>query len=153
MIKRRRSLTYVRLTKNEKCSGCKACGFGKKNYLDMPALCEIDCKAGDTVTIALPEKQVKGAYLYLYLLPLAFMFAGLMIGYTHGERIMFLGAAIGLTISIPVVYVIERLFRKSKKYLPTVLQVISETDTMSDITHNFSINKQENNSQKETNND
>ncbi len=118
---RKKDLYYITLTKNAKCEGCKACGFGRKNHLTVPALSEIECKAGDSVTVRMPESGVKGSYLYLYLLPLACMFAGLMIPYGHGEKFMLLGAAIGLAVSLPVVYGIERLFRRRKKYLPVIL--------------------------------
>ena len=75
------------------------------------------------------EKQVKGSYLYLYLLPLLFLFAGLVIPFSYGEKAMFLGGVIGLAISIPTVYFIERLYRRSKKYLPVIVSKISATET------------------------
>ena len=125
--RKKRGLYYIRLTKNEKCEGCKACGFGKKNFLVVPALSDIPCNVGDEVTVAMPQSRVKGAYLYLYLLPLLFLFAGLMIPYGHGEGWMLLGGVIGLCAGIPVVYGIERLFRRRKKYLPVIKSVLSES--------------------------
>ena len=119
---RKKNLYYVKLTKNAKCEGCKACGFGRKNYLIVPAQSEIECRAGDRVAVRMPEKGVKGSYLYLYLLPLACMFAGLMAPYGHGEARMFLGGMIGLAIGIAAVYGIERLCRRRKKYLPVIVQ-------------------------------
>ncbi|MCI8412774.1 MAG: SoxR reducing system RseC family protein [Clostridia bacterium] len=126
--KRKRNLYYIRLTKNAKCEGCKACAFGKKNALIVPALSEIDCAAGDSVAVSMPEKRVKASYVYLYLLPLACMFIGLMIPYGHGESYMFLGAMAGIAVSVPAVYLIERMFRRRKKYLPVIVRKISQKE-------------------------
>ncbi len=121
---RKKDLYYISITKNAKCDGCKACGFGRKNRLTMPALSLIECNAGDTVCVRMPEKQVKASYVYLYLLPLLFMFAGLMIPYAYGEIYMLIGAGVGLAVSVPVVYAVERLFRRRKKYLPVITEKI-----------------------------
>ncbi|WP_251613092.1 SoxR reducing system RseC family protein [Pumilibacter muris] len=126
---RKKNRYYVKIVKNAKCEGCKACGFGRKNHLILPALSQIECETGDSVAVAMPEKQVKGSYLYLYILPLLFLFAGLVIPFSYGEKAMFLGGVIGLAISIPTVYFIERLYRRSKKYLPVIVSKISATET------------------------
>ncbi|MDE6398593.1 MAG: SoxR reducing system RseC family protein [Clostridiales bacterium] len=125
---RKKNLYYVKLTKNAKCEGCKACGFGRKNYLIVPAQSEIECRAGDRVAVRMPAHGVKGSYLYLYLLPLACMFAGLMIPYGHGEAWMLLGGGIGLAVGIAIAYGVERLFRRSKKYLPVIVQTAENAE-------------------------
>ncbi len=125
---RKKNRYYVKIVKNAKCEGCKACGFGRKNHLILPAVSKVDCEAGDSVAVAMPEKQVKGSYLYLYLLPLIFLFAGLVIPISVGEKAMFLGGAIGLIASIPVMYLIERLYRRRKKYLPVIVGKLSNTE-------------------------
>lgn len=76
----------------------------------------------------MPEKRVKASYVYLYLLPLACMFIGLMIPYGHGESYMFLGAMAGIAVSVPAVYLIERMFRRRKKYLPVIVRKISQKE-------------------------
>jgi hypothetical protein len=38
------NLYYVKLSKSEKCEGCKVCDFGKNNSITVPALTEVDCK-------------------------------------------------------------------------------------------------------------
>ena len=124
---RKGKLYYVKLVKNAKCDGCKACGFGCKNYLVMPALSQIDCAVGDRVEISMPERRVKGSYVYLYLLPLILTFIGIMMPFGHGEAWMLMGGAIGLAASVPAVYLIELAFRRKKKYLPVILRKISET--------------------------
>lgn len=123
---------YIKLTKNEKCDGCKACAFGKKNHLILPALSEIACDIGDYVEVAMPQSHVKGSYLYLYLLPLLTLFAGLMIPYGCGEWWMLLGAGVGLAVGFAAAYAIERLFRRRKKYLPVIVKKISEKEITND---------------------
>lgn len=117
---------YITMTKSAKCEGCKACGFGRKNKLVLPALSQIECEVGDRVVVQMPESSVKGSYVYLYLLPLLFIFVGMMIPYGHSELYMFIGAAIGFCVSIPLVYLIERLFRRRAKYLPIIIRKIDK---------------------------
>lgn len=124
---RKKNLYYIKLVKNAECDGCKACAFGRKNYLIMPALSLINCAVGDRVSVIMPSSRVKGSYLYLYLLPLLFIFIGILIPINFGEIPMLIGGAAGLTVSIPVVYFIELMFRKSKKYLPIISEKISDT--------------------------
>lgn len=119
---RKGGLYYVKITKNAKCDGCKACAFGRKNYVVTPAVGEDGYAVGDTVDIRMPQKNVKAPYVYLYLLPLLCLFIGLMIPYGHGELYMFIGGAIGLACSIPAVYAIEIAFRRRKKYLPVIVR-------------------------------
>lgn len=121
---KKKSLVYVKIVKNDMCNTCKACAFGRKNTLVVPALSETECGVGDRVSLRMPTEQVKGSYVYLYLLPLLFLFAGLMIGMPFGEKTMFIASLVGLAVSVPVVYGIERLFRRQKKYLPVVLNKI-----------------------------
>lgn len=125
---RKKNRYFIKLTKSAKCDGCKACGFGRKNYVILPAISEVECNTGDCVEVEMPEKSVKGAYVFLFLLSLLFMFVCLMIPYGHGEIYMFIGGIIGLVISIPVIYAIERLYRRQKKYLPKIISKISVTE-------------------------
>lgn len=125
---RKKNLYYVKLVKNAKCDGCKACGFGRKNFLIVPALSEVECAEGDRVTVQMPESGVKASYVYLYLLPLLCLFIGLMIPYGHGEWWMLLGGACGLAASIPVVYAFERLFRRRRQFLPVILRMADESE-------------------------
>ncbi|MDE7394829.1 MAG: SoxR reducing system RseC family protein [Clostridiales bacterium] len=122
----KKSISYVKITKNEACEGCKACAFGRKNVLVLPAQSLVPCSKGDKVKIRMPSEQVKGAYLYVYLLPLLFLFAGLMIGLPLGEKVMYLTAFLCFCGSIPVVYGIERLLRRQKKYLPMIVEIVNE---------------------------
>ena len=125
---RKKDLYYIKIVKNEKCDGCKACGFGRKNFLIVPAVAETDCKVGDKVTVAMPACNVKHSYIYLCLLPLLGMFIGLMIPYGYGEKFMLIGGIIGFLICLPIIYLLERLFRRKKKYLPTIIEKTSDTE-------------------------
>lgn len=125
---RKKSKYYVKITKSSECNGCRACGFGRKNHIIMLAQSNIDCEVGDTVSIRMPDKTVKGSYLYLYLLPLLLAFIGIMSAYGHGEKLMFLCGAIGLAVSFPLIYLIERLFRRKKGYLPVILGKIQSEE-------------------------
>lgn len=62
---RKKNRYYVKIVKNAKCEGCKACGFGRKNHLILPALSQIECETGDSVAVAMPEKQVKGSFVFI----------------------------------------------------------------------------------------
>jgi len=45
-------LYYVKLSKSEKCEGCKICDFGKNNSITVPALSDVECGVGDNVVIS-----------------------------------------------------------------------------------------------------
>ncbi len=126
MHARKKNLYYIKIVKNEKCDGCKACGFGRKNHLILPAQSDIACEVGDYVSVAMPEKRVAASYVYLYVLPLLCLFIGLMIPYGHPEKFMLLGGLIGLVVGIGILYGIERLYRRRKKYLPVIVSKISQ---------------------------
>ncbi len=122
----------IRIIKSAKCNGCKACGFGRKNHIILPAVSQIECDIGDTVNVRMPEKSIKGAYVYLYLVPLLFLFAGIMIPYNKGETFMMIGGAIGLATGFLTTLLIEKLFKRRKVYMPTILEKISETKEITD---------------------
>lgn len=134
----KKSVYYVKLTKSAKCEGCKACGFGRKNHIVLPAHSQVDCCVGDTVFVAMPERDIKGSYVFLYLIPLLFVFVGLLIPYGHGELWMLCGGGIGLAAGVATAYLAERLFRKRGKYLPTILQVLPAAQPVTENTQNTS---------------
>ena len=134
----KKNVYYVKLTKSAKCEGCKACGFGRKNHVILPARSQVDCNVGDTVFVAMPERDIKGSYVYLYLIPLLLMFVGLLIPYAHGELWMLCGGGIGLAAGIVAIYLFERLFRKREKYLPTILHAVPVGQSATENTQNTS---------------
>lgn len=120
VIKKEKNLTYIKLVKSSKCDGCKACGFGKKNTLVLPALCEIDCNSGDRVMVTMPEKTITGAPIITYVIPLLFFLGGLLAVIPLGEGFMLLFGLIALAISFVPIYFIDRHYKKSAKYLPII---------------------------------
>ncbi len=128
VAKVKRGATYVRLTKSDACGACKACAFGRKNIVVLQANRECECSVGDRVTVRMPESTIKGSYLLLYLLPLLFLLAGLLAGSPWGEKVMFVCAICALILGFVAVSLLDRLFRRQKKYLPTIVSVSDVSD-------------------------
>ena len=122
VVKCKKNTAYVRLIKKSECGACKACAFGRKNELILPAVCDTVFDAGTVVTVQMPEKPIRGAAYILYLLPLATLFAGLLGGYSIGGTLwtVTLGT-VGLLTGFFAVYAIERAYRRNKAYRPLVL--------------------------------
>lgn len=133
VVKADKKRIYIETVKNAKCESCKACNFGRRNTVTMPAYGDISCRKGDMVLVELPQAQIKTAALVLYVLPLLFFLGGLLAGMPLGEGFMLLFAVLFMTVGFVAAYGIDRLYRRQKKFLPRILQKIcSEKENTND---------------------
>lgn len=124
VVKKDKNLIYVKLVAENKCNGCKACAFGRKNAQVLPAYSDINCNNGDNVIVEMPQKQISGAAFITYLIPLLTFLLGLIAGIPLNEGFMLLFAVIFLAIGLLAVHFIDKLFLKNKKYLPKIIEII-----------------------------
>lgn len=118
-------LAYVRLNKNEKCGGCKACSFGQGNSVVVPAIMEKECNAGDTVKVNMPQDAPKAASLVIYVIPLLFLLVGIFAASPLGDVAQLLIGIAMLAVSFVIVWLIDRRYRKNKKFMPVVTENIT----------------------------
>lgn len=117
-------LAYISLEKKAECNGCRCCAFGKNQIITIPALTDVTVKEGDKVRVIMPSKVIGAASFYMYALPLILILIGLLIGKRWGDFGMIISALAALIISLPVVYFIDRLYRRKKKYMPLITEIL-----------------------------
>jgi sigma-E factor negative regulatory protein RseC len=74
------NVAKVEILRKDECSRCKVCGFGSRDRIVAVATNTIGAKEHDEVELELEGSQVVRAAAILYLIPLAFLLAGLYFG-------------------------------------------------------------------------
>ena len=123
-------LFYVKLSKSEKCEGCKVCDFGKNNYITVPSLSEIDCSVGDSVVLRAPIKKTYLSSLIMYLMPIVIMIACAIIVYnvTHNDLHVLIACAVSLLVSFGLIFILDKAVR-SKKNMPLIVRNLTKSNT------------------------
>lgn len=68
------------MPKHKACTECGACDDKERALASIEAVNEIGAKVGDRVLIELPDKEIIKASLMVYLLPVAMMLIGYLLG-------------------------------------------------------------------------
>ena len=90
----------VRVTKNSACDGCRACAFGKNDYVDFKAKSSIDAAVGDTVIVETPSLKPVLPILLLLVLPIVLIVvAALLASVFTTDEIIVAIVAIGVAIA------------------------------------------------------
>lgn len=114
------------VVRSEACQACRACNFGQQErvYIDVGAL---KCAEGDRVTVDIDEGSVSRASVVAYGLPVAALFAGLIMGalISDTDYVQALCALAGLAVGLAAVRILDRKLRKTGRYTPRV-SVIKE---------------------------
>lgn len=123
----------VRLLKHTACGDCGACHLGDDSkHITVEAINDLNAKPGDLVEIDLAAPNVLGAAFIMYMIPLAVLVAGVvlgsllasLIGFSHVKDLI--GAVLGLGAMVVVYMQIkkrEHTFKASKKYLSKIRSV------------------------------
>ena len=115
----------AKIERSEACAGCHQCDFGKKESMLIP-LDGDGYRAGDTVTVTIPDRKVTHTALILYGIPLVLFLAGLALGYLlfRTDAASIIGALAGLGVSvIPL-----RLLGKKLTVEPKIAPCTAKTD-------------------------
>ena len=109
------------VVRSEACQACRACNFGQQErvYIDVGAL---KCAEGEKVTVDIDEGSVSRASVVAYGLPVAALFAGLMLGVLISETdyIQALCALAGLAAGLDAVRVLDKKLKKTGRFTPRV---------------------------------
>jgi len=102
------------IVRTEACQQCRACQFGQTERILLP-LPKGKYRAGDTVSVSLPESKFTQASIIAYALPVLFMFAGLLIPNLlgFGEGVQAIGAICMLAAGLGLVKLLDRKIRHS----------------------------------------
>ena len=123
-------LFYVKLSKSEKCEGCKVCDFGKNNHIIVPSLSEVECEVGDSVVIRAPIKKTYLSTLIMYVMPIVIMIVCAIIAYnvSHNDLDVLIACGTSLLLSFVLVFVLDKVVR-NKKNMPLIVKNLSKNDT------------------------
>ena len=114
------------VVRSEACQACRACNFGQQErvYIDIG---DLQCAEGDRVTVDIDEGSVSRASVVAYGLPVAALFAGLMLGALISGRdyVQALCALAGLAAGLAAVRILDKKLKKTGRYTPRV-SVIKE---------------------------
>jgi sigma-E factor negative regulatory protein RseC len=75
------NVAKVEILRKDECSRCKVCGFGSRDRIVAVATNTIGAKEHDEVEVELEGSQVVRAAAILYLIPLAFLLAGIYLDF------------------------------------------------------------------------
>lgn len=121
------NLYYVKLSKSEKCEGCKVCDFGKNNSITVPSLSDVECKIGDSVVLRSPIKKKYISSIIMYLLPIIIMVLCAVVTYniTYNDLSVLIACGISLVVSFLIIFILDKLIR-NKSNMPLIIKNISE---------------------------
>lgn len=120
-------LYYVKLSKSEKCEGCKVCDFGKNNSITVPALTDVQCEVGDTVVLRSPIKKTYINSFVMYLLPIVITVICAVIVYniTYSDLAVLISCGIALAVSFLLVFILDKFIR-NKNNMPLITKNLSK---------------------------
>lgn len=123
------NLFFVKLTKSQKCEGCKVCDFGKNNHIIIPSLSEVDCNVGDEVIIRSPIRKTYLSSLIMYLMPIVIMLISAIIVHNifKNDLYVLIACAVSLLLSFLLVYILDKLVR-NKKNMPLIIKNLSNKE-------------------------
>lgn len=78
---------------------------------------------GDWVEVSVSDGSRLAATVIVFLIPLAALAAGLLLGSLWGELWMFLLGVIFMLLSYTIVWAADRLVKKKRGFLPVIIQI------------------------------
>ena len=123
------NLFFVKLTKSQKCEGCKVCDFGKNNHITIPSLSEVDCTVDDEVIIRSPIRKTYLSSIIMYLMPIVIMLISAIVVYNifKNDLYVLIACAVSLVLSFLLVFVLDKLLR-NKKNMPLIIKNLSNKE-------------------------
>ena len=126
---------WVEIERRSACGSCQAgdgCGtatlakFWSGRRVRTRALSELPLQSGDEVIVGLADGVLLRGALLAYLLPLALLLAGALLGEAAfagaSEELVILSGALGLGLGFLAVRAMSRRFREDVRFQPVVLR-------------------------------
>jgi sigma-E factor negative regulatory protein RseC len=128
-----KGLVTVEFSRPEACAKCGACGSqSQKGEVVVPSNCEI----GQWVRVELPENRFLQATVLVYVLPLAGLILGMLLGYwlsAGSDLWTVLAAAFGVALSLFLLHRIDRRMSQKPEWTPKITGVFKDKPTNEDI--------------------
>lgn len=122
VIKDKGKTAVVELTRTEKCAGCDKCAFNRRDTIKVQAIKETACTMGDRVVVTMPEKEIRLAPLFLFVIPILCLLTGILLsrGWPWWGQIV--AAAVSLAVGLAVLYAADRLYRRNRACMPVITE-------------------------------
>ena len=136
VIKESGNYVTVKLERTEACAKCRACTAGFETK-DMIIEAENICQArkGDQVEIFLDQTNFLKAVVIMYVIPLIFLFAGLLIGYLISSLLRLENVELIAVVCGFILLAVSYLLIKSKedrwrdkKFRPIANKIVSREE-------------------------
>ena len=131
VVKAAGKLLHVCFERPEMCQHCGACGHKQESLVTLYG----DARVGDTVIVDMPEGQLLRLSLITYLIPLAGLILGMLLGsrlFASEQMTALLGGVALLLCLVPVV-LYDRHCRKTGKRTPTIIDVIKNEEEQKNV--------------------
>lgn len=133
VIKTEGNRAVVRIMRSSACKHCGACSFGENRdemLLTLPN--SLNAKPGDMVELDLESVHLLKASAITYLIPLAALIAGVILGYVLGGHLavdrQLIGALLGLVftaLAFVIIRALDPVFKRSSNFTPSMVAVLS----------------------------
>ena len=135
VIESRGGKALVRTLRSEACGSCGASGaceaMGGSKEMKVEVTNHLRAKPGDRVELELPESSFLTASAVIYIIPLACLMGGAVLGQLLAGRIglspnsaSIILAAIGVGLSLPLVANINRKLVVKDKFIPNISRIL-----------------------------
>lgn len=120
VVKDKGKTAIVEIKRTQKCDGCNACAFNKRDFVRIPAIKDIDCVEGDRVCVEMPEKEISIAPLFLFVIPIVLTLVAVILCKNLAIWWQIPIIAGFLTAGLVILYTVDKLFRRKRKYMPVI---------------------------------
>lgn len=126
------TIAVVQIRRHEACVKCGACGGASMRAATVEASNDIGAVVGQLVKLEIEAREVLGAAFIVYILPLAFMFAGFAVGMVLARAVGLSGSreavaavtgVIFLALSFAVIHYIDKKMGRMK-LIARITQVV-----------------------------
>jgi sigma-E factor negative regulatory protein RseC len=128
VVKTYKNTATVKIDRKSECSSCKMCAFKSgTNFVKVRAKNDINAKVGDAVIIDLEKDNRLTASFLIYIVPLIFAAAGLLIGNFLGNEILMFGLCLFmLVLGYIIIALIDKKLSDKKGFSPEIVQILSK---------------------------
>ncbi|RQD70589.1 MAG: sigma E positive regulator RseC/MucC [Tindallia sp. MSAO_Bac2] len=128
----------VKMQRHSSCAGCNACKMGSSDKpIELEALNRLNAREGDWVEVEMENQYVLTAAFMMYMIPLLFLVAGVLIGHYAlgfagvGQYHELLTAVIAFLATALAYIILNRSEKKrafKEKMLPSIAGIIDNPE-------------------------